>query len=397
MERQKIIDAIDAIKDADGEVALALQLLRWYLTQSVSPPTGGIEGGSVSWSSLLKFAQKQALVGVMFEGIQRLPKELSPKGAVLLAWIAQAQMIERQSRKLNAATAAVYRRIKELGAECCILKGQGNALLYQNPLARTPGDVDVWSPTPPSPEGRAYLRALADALTKGHGTIGHESYNHIEMTVDGIPVELHPTPAILNCPLHNSRLQRWLEANAKAQCTNMVELPDGCGEIAIPTREFNLVYQLLHLYHHHLFEGIGLRQFVDYALLLRAPSSSPCRGERQNAAGLLPPTGGIEGGSGFGIYKFAGAVMYVLQEVFGLPDDQLIVPVDKKRGQLLLADILHGGNFGHYDQTFAKNALGHNLQRIWRDIRLMRYYPTETLCEPLFRLWHWAWRRRQRT
>lgn len=346
----------------------------------------------VDWTKVLTFARKQALVGVMFDGIQRLPKELSPKGPVLLAWIAQAQMIERQSRKLNATTAAVYQRIKKLGAECCILKGQGNALLYQNPLARTPGDVDVWVISNEKlgirnyTGGREGLRAIAAALAEGHGTIGHESYNHIEMTVDGIPVELHPTPAILNCPLHNRRLQNWLEANAKAQGTNMVELPDGCGEIAIPTIDFNLVYQLLHLYHHHLFEGIGLRQFVDYALLLKSRENTI---DRKTSSLITSDLKTLN------LTGFAGAVMYILQEGFGLPDHELLVPVNKKRGQLLLADILHGGNFGQYDQTFAKNAFGHNVQRIWRDIRLMRYYPAETLSEPFFRIWHWAWRKRQ--
>lgn len=350
----------------------------------------------MDWAKVLKFAQKQALVGVLFEGIQRLPNELSPKGATLMAWIAQAQMIERQSRRLNAATAVVYQRLKELGAECCILKGQGNALLYQNPLSRTPGDVDVWlapkmdilkdgriEMVEDEKAHRETLRAMAAALTNGHGTIGHESYNHIEMTVDGIPVELHPTPAVLNFPLYNRRLQRWLTQEVTAQCENMVTLPDGNGQIAIPTIGFNLVYQLLHLYHHHLFEGIGLRQFVDYVLLMK---------ER---ATLLNPFL-VETMRKLGIYNFAGAVMFVLQEVFELPEEQLLVSADKKRGQLLLADILHGGNFGHYDNTFAKNALGHNLQRIWRDIRLMRYYPSETLSEPFFRLWHWVWRKRQR-
>ena len=351
----------------------------------------------MDWAKVLKFAQKQALVGVMFEGIQRLPKELSPKGATLMVWIAQTQMIERQSRKLNAATAAVYRRLKELGAESCILKGQGNALLYQNPLSRTPGDVDVWlAPkmdilkdgrieiVEDEKAHRKTLRAMAVGLTREHGTIGHESYNHIEVTVDSLPVELHPTPAVLNYPLHNRRLQRWLMQEAPAQCKNMVELPDKNGQIAVPTVGFNLVYQLLHLYHHHLFEGIGLRQFVDYVLLMkeRATLSNPFLVETLHK---------------LGIYNFAGAVMYVLQEVFGLSEEQLLVPADKKRGELLLADILHGGNFGHYDNTFAKNALGHNLQRICRDLRLMRYYPTETLSEPFFRLWHWVWRKRQRT
>lgn len=368
------------------------------------------------WTKVLQFAQKQALVGVMFEGIQQLPKHLAPKGPVLLMWIAQAQAVERRSRKLNAATAAVYRRIAEMGADCCILKGQGNALLYPNPLSRTPGDVDVWlvPKTEIRKDGtikrldnekahRKALRHVAAALTSGRGAIGHESLNHIEMTVDGIPVELHPTPAILNSPLHDRRLQHWLLQQSKAQCANRVELPDGGGQIAIPTREFNLVYQLQHLYHHHLFEGIGLRQFVDYALLL-APSGSHSGAENAQEKlpheEKLPPMGSIEGGfktlKKQDIYKFAGAVMYVLQEVFGLAESQFIVPVDQKRGQLLLADILQGGNFGYYDDTFAKNAWGHNLQRICRDIRLMRYYPAETLAEPFFRLWHWVWRKRQK-
>lgn len=394
METQKIIEAIDAIKDAHGEEALALRLIRWHQTRAISSPMEGNEGGL--WISLLKFAQKQALVGVMFEGIMRLPKELAPKGQVLLTWIAQAQMIERQNRRLNAATVSVFRRIREMGAECCILKGQGNALLYQNPLSRTPGDVDVWSSCPQSIVGRASLRTLAAALTKGHGTIEHDYYEHIVMTVDGIPVELHPTPAIMNYPPHNRRLQQWLKQEARRQCCNMVELPDGCGSIAIPTTEFNLVYQLLHLHHHHLFEGIGLRQFVDYALLLKRREEDLKQREdggewRENTLSLI-----ISNLKSLHLVGFAGAVMYVLQEVFGLKDDELLVPIDKKRGKLLLADILHGGNFGQHDTTFARNALGHNLQRIYRDIRLMRYYPFETLSEPFFRLWHFFWRKRQK-
>ena len=49
-----------------------------------------------------------------------------------------------------------------------------------------------------------------------------------------------------------------------------------------------------------------------------------------------------------GLWKFAGAVMYVLKEVLGLSEDKMIVPVDEKRGKLLLAEILEGGNFGQH-------------------------------------------------
>lgn len=390
-------------KPVDMELKHYFRLLRFAL--GLEPLTGDTKEWlkSADWPEVLRFAQKQALVGVMFEGISRLPKEYAPKGRDLFNWIAQAQMIEAQNRRLNAATVSVYRRIRELGAECCILKGQGNALLYQNPLSRMPGDVDVWvtckrrndsgvklqagaestarDAAKPEELTRKELRELAFRLAEGHGKVGHESLNHIEMVVDGIAVELHPTPTVLNSPLHDARLQRWIRRCATSQSRNMVSLPDEEGQVAVPTLEFNVVYQLSHLYHHHLFEGIGLRQFIDYMLLIRG------EGGRTLYAPLL---------KSLGFYNFAGAVMYVLREVFALRDLDMIVPADERRGKLLLADILHGGNFGQYDQSFTHDTWGHNMHRLRRDLRLMRYYPAETLSEPFFRLWHFIWRKKEK-
>ena len=86
-----------------------------------------------------------------------------------------------------------------------------------------------------------------------------------------------------------------------------------------------------------------------------------------------------------GLLKFAGAMMYVLYKVMGLTEDNMIAPMDAKRGQMLLDDILNVGNFGHYDK---QNVLGHNLLLLYRDARLLRYYPAEALSEPIFRVWH---------
>ena len=77
--------------------------------------------------------------------------------------------------------------------------------------------------------------------------------------MDGVPIELH-----FNNPLYHARLQKWFKRNADLQCSNVVSLPDGTGEIAIPTTAFNVVYQLTHLYHHFFDEGIGMRQIIDY-------------------------------------------------------------------------------------------------------------------------------------
>ena len=95
-----------------------------------------------------------------------------------------------------------------------------------------------------------------------------------------------------------------------------------------------------------------------------------------------------------GLWKFAGGIMYIMQEVFGMPASRLIVPPNEKYGRFVLNEVLEAGNFGRHDarNRFGRSQLGHNLQRVYRDIRLVRYFPAEALCEPLFRTWHFFWR-----
>ena len=230
------------------------------------------------------------------------------------------------------------------------------------------------------------IRMLAQQLTKDKGCVGKEMLNHIELMINGIAVELHPTPAILNNPLYNHRLQKWLKRNGDLQCSNVVELPDDAGEIAVPTCAFNVVYQLLHLYHHYFYEGVGLRQIVDYYYVVINDEALMIRDTLQEEMKHL------------GLWKFAGAVMYVLHEALGLPEEKMIAPMDERRGRLLLAEILSGGNFGQYDERyrFGHSSFGHNMQRLCRDLRLVRFYPAEALSEPIFRVWHFFWRLKHR-
>ncbi len=95
-----------------------------------------------------------------------------------------------------------------------------------------------------------------------------------------------------------------------------------------------------------------------------------------------------------GLWKFAGAMMYVLHEVLGLDKSKMIAPMDEKRGRLLLDGILEGGNFGQFSnrQHYGRGTAGHNIQRICRDLQLVKYYPAEALAEPFFRAWHFFWR-----
>lgn len=189
----------------------------------------------------------------------------------------------------------------------------------------------------------------------------------------------------MNNILYHARLQKWFRRNADLQCSNVVSLPDGAGDIAIPTSAFNVVYQLTHLYHHFFDEGIGMRQIIDYYYVVSMLNVN-CE-----MLTWLPKEL-----KHLGLWKFAGAVMYVLHEVLGLPEEKMIAPMDEKRGKLLLAEILNGGNFGrHFTKYggFTHQSMGKKyFLNIWRNMHFVRYYPAEALSEPIFRTWHFFWR-----
>ena len=290
----------------------------------------------MDWQNLYSFASKQAILGLCFNGIKRLgeeyPEELkqNPIGReLLMTWMGKAQQIRRQNMKVNLVASKLYSMLRGDGLRCCILKGQGNALMYPNPYSRTPGDMDVW------------VNASREQITeyaKKYFEIGEDiRYHHLETSLDGVPVELHFFPCIMNNPVYNARLQKWFKRNADLQCSNIVSLPDGIGEIAIPTTAFNVVYQLTHLYHHFFDEGIGMRQIIDYYYVVSMLNVN-CE-----MLTWLP-----KDLKHLGLWKFARAVMYVLHEALGLSEEKMIAPMDEKRGKLLLSEILNGGNFGKH-------------------------------------------------
>ena len=337
----------------------------------------------MDWQELYSFASKQTLLGLCFDGIERLGKEYpeklkqNPMGReLLMTWMGKAQQIRRQNMKVNTVASKLFSMLREDGMRCCVLKGQGNALMYPNPYSRTPGDIDVW------------VNASREQITeyaKKHFEIGDDiRYHHLETSLDGVPVELHFFPCTMNNPIHNARLQKWFKLNADLQCSNVVSLPDGIGEIAIPTTAFNVIYQLTHLYHHFFDEGIGMRQIIDYYYVVNNDELLAIKDTLQKELKHL------------GLWKFARAIMYVLHEALGLSGEKMIAPMDEKRGKLLLAEILNGGNFGKHFTKY-----GHFTQqgmakkyflKIWRNMHFVRFYPAEALSEPIFRTWHFFWR-----
>ena len=91
------------------------------------------------WERMLALARKQAVVGLLADAIEALPDGQKAPVGVRMTCASLTIAIERQNVQTNRDCVDITRRFEGRGFRCCILKGQGNALLYPAPLRRQSG------------------------------------------------------------------------------------------------------------------------------------------------------------------------------------------------------------------------------------------------------------------
>ena len=360
------------------------QLLRVAVGTSQEMPQGLT---AEEWARLLDLAVKQSVAGLLFDQIERVDKDqLGIPLDVMFEWIGIAEQIKGQNSEQNTKCVEVCRYFEKRGFRCCILKGQGNALLYPDPYGRTPGDIDLW--LMPRQEGKTRRddRLAVIRMARRLNPKGKVCYHHADAgKYKGEEVEIHYRPSFMNSLINNRRLQQWFDARRQKQFCHRVELPENIGTINVPDMTFNLVFQMAHISNHVMHEGLGLRQIVDYCFLLQKARLEQGDGDWAMLAPTLQQ---------LGLLTMARAVMFVMQEVFGMDSKTLPVAPDERRGRFLLDEMMAGGNFGRYDERVSRPATQWqaNLLRLRRDMRLLRYFPSESLWEPVFRWYHFFWR-----
>ncbi|MBR4996584.1 MAG: nucleotidyltransferase family protein [Bacteroidaceae bacterium] len=456
------------------------------------------------WRELYALAQKQAMVGIAFRGVEKLPVEQRPQRVMLMQWYMATERIKALNEEMDRKTLAVANKFLEEGFPGVVLKGQGIAKLYQlsnyedgphpsklstkdslvpinrqseqptlshrvgsrergdsghpgcsqishteltedtefscnaenicqreldtnsqnariaslacghpdgtvdrRPLTvdtcldskqverssisnyRTPGDIDIWLHGERSAILKYVRRCVPDCKPV---------YHHVDFpVVSDVSIEVHFTPTWMNSPLKNHRLQRFFSSTVYNQQTtdnSQQFLPDGDTKhstlntkqatLPTPNNAFNRIYILVHIYRHLFAEGIGLKQLLDYYFVLQQGFTEVEREETLRTLRSL------------GMMRFTRAVMWVLQEVYGLPDRYLLTSPDAKEGRFLLDEIMLAGNFGKYDERMQRaegeGTFRWGLRKVIRNFRFVRSYPSEVLWSPLFKVWHLFWR-----
>lgn len=331
------------------------------------------------WTEMYAEPERQAVTGILLQGIERLPAEQRPSQEILLQWIGVGQMIEQQNRLLDERCKWLLDKLKNAGLDGTILKGQGIAQLYDKELRsqRQSGDIDVYV-------NCGIRKALAFAKSQGLKDVEWD-YKHLHLNLwDDIEVEMHYRVEVLLNLWKNRRLQKWFQKHQDAMFCNLNH-NDNLNEIVTPTVEFNVFYILLHIYRHFLYEGVGLRQIVDYYFVLKAIANTDSTDKTDYA---------LEAVSQFGMEKLAKGLMWMMHEALGMPREWMLWEPNEKEGKYILEEVMAGGNFGHHDERLQHGGGKWNTvkQVCMHNWHLLSHYPSDVIWAPVWFLWHKVWK-----
>ena len=324
------------------------------------------------WGELYAMAKKQSLIGVCFAGVQKLVnQQQEPPEMLYLTWMGMAAKIQQRYEVVNRQCVELQARLAADGLRSCILKVQSNYPFYGDlAMLRQSGDIDVWM----YDEMERVLGYVNMTVPTSEVNEIHVHYHVFEDT----EVELHFTPTLLPNKLANRKLQKWLNANKESQFSNQIVLSND-QRLVSPTIEFNLVYQLLHIYRHLFSEGVGLRQLLDYYfILLSFKDTENCDTKKDKIRKIVHE---------LGLDNFVAGIMWVMQKVFGLGMFGVLWVPNQKMGEFILKEIMQMGNFGHEDNRYRLNNEASHLSRFFQmcrsKLRFIGFFPSEVMWQPV--------------
>lgn len=316
---------------------------------------------------IISLSRETHRCGGAFDGVQKLPRGQWPPKALVLEWIGRSEQIRNQNLVANMRSAEVTKIFAEAGFRSSILKGQGNAQMYPNPLSRMSGDIDIWiiGHTDATDSTGKSLRGEVNEFVRAKCPEAFEQEHHIEFPIfKDVEVEVHYTPGTLLSPKSNKRFQNWCDQmKDEVRCM----MADNDNEFFVPSIGFNVVYQMAHIMTHFFIEGIGLRHFIDYYYVLKTNT------DRTDKTNLFEE---------FGLLRFARGVMWIEKECLGLEVECLLVEPDDRIGRVIMKEMLEGGNFGHYDERYKGRRKGYFARGLtdgYRLLKLLSVFPSESM------------------
>lgn len=334
-----------------------------------------VSNAPTSWPDVIEMAKRQSVVGIITDGLQKLPKDLLPRKVHILDLFGSTCSIEVRNKQLNLAVAQIIHYLDKHGVSTRLMKGQGCALLYPNPLHRQSGDIDLFVGHKQYEQAKTLIKAKGIEIEKESAYDAHFMWGNV-------PVELHWLETKLYYPGNDRVFQKICR---KEEWANPTTSEIGGQQVEMFNPTFNAFYVFVHLYHHFLQVGVGFRQVCDWMLLLK-------RNENEIKWDSLHE------------YVMAIHAERAWKAFYGLAVERLglqfaqvpkwMEECNRADIQFVMYDILKVGNFGKYGASMQKRAFGKGMINnvgslaalVMRLFRVGRFGYQEALSYPLWKL-----------
>lgn len=212
------------------------------------------------WRELIAFAWKHTVGAIAFDGYQKLydGRQQVVDKPELFQWFAQTVALEKRNGQQVHTLKQLCGRLIGNGCTIMLMKGQANALYYPNPLHRATGDVDIFT-------FDSYDRCNHKARELG-ANVDESCYKHSQIYYNGEMFENH---RYLVHTREGRRSKLLNEDICKSATVNPERLYQDTG-ILLPSPEFNARFLMYHALAHFLYEGLRLKQVVDWVMFVKA-------------------------------------------------------------------------------------------------------------------------------
>ncbi|MGL5273005.1 MAG: nucleotidyltransferase domain-containing protein [Phocaeicola sp.] len=318
----------------------------------------------VNWDVLLPLAHQQTLMALLYDPILTLPASLLPSKEYLRRMHLRITQVANSHTTINAVLTELTTFYTAQGVTPILLKGQGNASLYPNPLRRNCGDIDLYVGTEQYEKTLEYSSKLGANREKDK-----ESDKHFHFHYKGIEIEIHRIAARFHTSKENNYFQELTSRVLQPECCNAVLIGDA--KVLVPNPTYNALFIFLHTYYHFVTGGVGLRQLCDIAIFLK---------QKQKEINLVELHTHLEK---LNLLKAWHLLGIIIVNQLGLPQDSypfyMHTSSMEKEASKMLHIILSEGNFGYYGNTMQRRPKFFLLRKTYsffaKPYRLFQFFP----------------------
>lgn len=330
------------------------------------------------YCSLTKIAEEQATLGLISKALIDLDVKLEMDD--VCDAIAMVNTIENYNVQADKALVRFCQMMKDKGFRILVLKGQTLSLFYRTPNLRQCGDIDFICHPDDLESTVRFLKYDLGLILDDEGSNKHAGFE-----MDGVKYEIHRMLTNFAYPPSH---YYWENVFMK-EVWNHPYTVNVCG-FPVPTLAptYNALYIYEHIFFHLIMDGIGIRQFCDWALFLHHHSSVIDEG-------LL--TRHLKGVRLEKAYKRLGTFLI---DKLGLPEEDFPLPIENgkhSQSESLLQNILQLGSFGHNVRYYSTahgpiHAIEHLVRICKQGWHFVSYAPAEVLWRVPYMIKWWVTR-----